>query len=323
MAVQRQSETFLRYMDSSLEVEDSVTVQGPEIASILQRRFSPHNTVLIADGETEDGEVNYRAVLFTLRDELAASREELSAVELKHIDLKAQVTELSVEREKLHEELAGDYTFLRGNLEKRAAGRKISAQAGLQGPTAQKSSRLLRQVNVVVYKLSKPGLELPEDRLGAFGFDVDGTVAKLEAKAERLAELLQRLRRLKRELQRSQLAKDETVERHRNTFFPVTRTLEGYYRLAGKEELADRIRPSVVQRGRRAVEVEDSPDGGPETPDGPSDGASEVEPPPNAAAGAPNAPSPEAAGGGVSPDGDPPDSPAAATTPAGAGSSDA
>jgi hypothetical protein len=312
-------------MDSSLEVEDSVTVQGPEIASILQRRFSPHNTVLIADGETEDGQVNYRTVLFTLRDELAASREELSAVELKHIDLKAQVTELSVERETLQEELAGDYTFLRGNLEKRAAGRKISAQAGLQGPTAQKSSRLLRQVNVVVYKLSKPGLELPEDRLGAFGFDVDGTVAKLKDKAQRFAKVLRRLRRLKRKLQVSQLEKDEAVERHRNTFFAVTRTLEGFYRLAGKEELAARIRPSVVQRGRRAVEVEDSPEGESGTPDqnpeAPGGGASAAEPSPSAEASAPSAvtasPSPEVAAGGVSADGDQP------TSPAGAESSDA
>ena len=323
MEVQRQSETILRMLDSSQEVEDSVTIQGPAIAEILDERFGPRNAVRIADGETEDGQVKYREVLYTLRDDLAESREGLSEVELRHIDLKAQVTELSVEREELQEELAADYTYLRGNLEKRAAGRKISAQAGLQGPTAQKSSRLLRQVNVVVYRLRKPDLEIPEDRLGAFGFDVDGTVAKLEAKAKRFAIVLARLRQLKRELQMSQVEKDETVERHRSTFVAVTRVLEGYYRLAGKDELADRIRPSVVQRGRRAAEVEDSPDSGGDTTNDSVDGTAEGEPSPDAEPTASSvatvSPSPEDrasedAVSGASPGDD---------QPAGAGSSDA
>ncbi len=312
MEVQRQSENILRFLDSAKEVEDSVTVQGPAIAEALDRRFQPRVEVLIATGELEDGRPTYRAVLFSLRDELAASREELSAVELHHIDLKAQVTELAIEREQLHDDLGDDYTFLRGSLEKRAAGRKVSAQAGLQGPTAKKSSRLVRQVTVAVYKLSKPDLVIAEDRLAAFGFDIEGTVARLKAKAERLDELLQLLRRLKRELQVSQVTKDKAVERHRKTFVPVTRTLEGYYRLAGEDELADQIRPSVVQRGRRAVEVEDAPEAPPVT--GPAEGASTAEPSSVAEAAAPSAatvaPSPEDAASGVSPGGDPPALPA-------------
>ena len=174
MEVQRQSEDVLRYLDSAKEVEDSVTVQGPAIARTLDRRFEPRVEALIATGELEEGRPVYRAVLFSLRDELAASREELSAVEFRHIDLKGQITELAIEREQLHEELGDDYTFLRGSLERRDAGRKVSAQAGLQGPTAKKSSRLVRQVTVAVYKLSKPDLEIPEDRLAAFGFDIEG-----------------------------------------------------------------------------------------------------------------------------------------------------
>ncbi len=313
MEVRRQSESILGYLDSAKEVEDSVTVQGPEIAQTLDQRFQPRVEALIATGEVEDGRPVYRAILFSLRDELAASREELSAVEYQHIDLKGQITELAIERETLHEDLGDDYTFLRGSLEKRAVGRKVSAQAGLQGPTARKSSRLVRQVKVAVYKLSKPDLEIAEDRLAAFGFDIEGTVARLKAKAERLDEVLQQLRRLKRKLQVSQVAKDKAVERHRKTFVPVTRTLEGYYRLAGEDELADQIRPSVVQRGRRAVEVEDAPDAPPVT--GPAEGASTAEPSPDAEVAAPStetaSPSSEDAASGVSPGGDPPASPAA------------
>ncbi len=321
MAVKRQSETILGYLDSALAVEDSVTVQGPMIGAILDGRLGPRVEVLIADGTVDEaGRPSYRAVLFALRDELAASREELSAVEFHHIDLKSQITEHSIERERLHEELAADYTFLRGSLERRPEGRKISARAGLQGPTAQKSSRLVRQVSVAVYKLSKPDVTIPEDRLAAFGFDLDGTVAKLKAKAERFAKLLRQLRHLKRELQMSQDTKDETLERHRNTFVPVTRTLEGYYRLAGKDRLADQIRPSEVQRGRRAIELEDAPEEEPVTTDrgipGSTAGGSEApESTPAAVAGP--APVPETvAEGGEGGD-------APVVTPAGAESSDA
>lgn len=51
-------------------------------------------------------------------DELAASREGLAAVEEHHIGLKRQITKASNERMRLFDELAGDYTWLRGRLEK-------------------------------------------------------------------------------------------------------------------------------------------------------------------------------------------------------------
>ena len=129
---------------------------------------------------------------------------------------------------------------------------------------------------------------------------------------------------MKREVDVTQKEKDRTIEAHKKTFFPIAHTLEALYRLAGEDELANKVRPSVVQRGRRAVEVEESPESGSETSadsESPSDGASNGEPPPEAEAAAPSAvtasTSPEVGGSGG-------DLPApSAETPAGAGSSDA
>ncbi len=50
--------------------------------------------------------------------------------------------------------------------------------------------------------------------------------------------------------------KNRMLEEHKDTFLWTARTLEGYYRLAGEDELADRIRPSSRRRGLRAVDVE-------------------------------------------------------------------
>ncbi|MCP5017154.1 MAG: hypothetical protein GY938_18060, partial [Ketobacter sp.] len=63
-------------------------------------------------------------------------------------------------------------------------------------------------------------------------------------------------RRLNREVQESRKVKNRKLEEHKDTFLWTARTLEGFYRLAGENELADRIRPSLRRRGLRAVDVE-------------------------------------------------------------------
>ena len=283
MEVQRQSDPIRRMFDSSQAVEDSVTYHGgPVVAEILEERFSPHNTVRIADGETEDGQPVFRVVMYKLRDELTASREGLVEVEERHIEIKRQITKVSNERMELFKELADDYTWLRGKLERQVGSHNADVLAGFQAPTAPSSTGLLRQVKLAADALSAPDLELPADRLGAFEFDPKATAEKLREKAKRYRKLLAELRKLKRQLDVSQKEKDRTVERHKKTFLSIARTLEDFYRLAGEDELAEKVRPSVVQRGRRAVEVEDSPDGGSDTTDGPADGAADGDPSPDA-----------------------------------------
>jgi hypothetical protein len=285
MKVRRQSDPILRLLDSSQAVEDSVTRQGlPIVAPILEQRFSPHDSVLIADGETEDGQPVFRVVLVKLRDELAASREGLAAAEERHIRLKRRVTKLSNERVQRFDELADDYTWLRGKLERQVGSLDTDALAGFQAPTATKSTGLLRQVELAADALSEAGLTLPKDRLEAFRFDPQETAGKLRDKSEGYRGLLRRLRDLKRDLEVSQKEKDRIVERHKRTFFPIARTMEDFYRLAGEDELAEKVRPSVAQRGRRAIEVEESPEGGAETEaEAPADGASAAgEPSPSA-----------------------------------------
>ncbi len=316
MEVQRQSDPMLRYVESAQAVERSVTVQGgPIVAPTLDRRFTPQNTLLIKEGETEDGQSVFRVVLYKLRDELTASREGLVAVSKRHIELKRGVTKLSNERMSRFKQMADDYTWLRGRLKKQVGSFDTDVLAGFQGPTATRSAALLFQLELAADALSVA--ELSEDRLGAFDFNPQQTAEKLRAKVRQYRELLEELEDLKREVEVSQKEKDRTVERHKRTFYPIARTIEDFYRLAGEDELAAKVRPSEVRRGRRAIEVEDSPEGEAETEtetEGLADGASPAEPSPSpVTASSP----PEGAGDGASPEGDPPASTAATSTDAG------
>ena len=173
---------------------------------------------------------------------------------------------------RLFDELAGDYTWLRGRLEKQVGSLDTDVLAGFQGPTATGSTGLLRQVKLAADALSVAELT---SRGPSRGVRVRPAGDRREAAGQgraRTASCCEELRRLKRELEVSQKEKDRTVERHKKTFFPIARTIEDFYRLAGEDELAEKVRPSVAQRGRRAIEVEGSPEGGRET-EGPADGA--------------------------------------------------
>ncbi len=260
MKRQRQSEMILRLLDAALAVEDSVTTHGPRIARRLAERFAPR----LQDG----AQVDFLAVLFALRDELAASREELSAVELRHIDLLDQITLLSLEREELFGSLQDDYTWLRGKFVRLLGKRKAGAVTGVEGTTAAGTTGLLRQVKVAIHLLSKPGRELPPGRLGEDAPDPRKIATRLGDKARRLGEVRQRLQRTHREAQMTRLEKNETVERHRATLYPICRTLEGYYRLAGEDELADQILP-VTPRRRQVIELAPALDTGGPDPGGP------------------------------------------------------
>lgn len=256
MQTERQSNLIQRLLDSSEAVEDSVKVHGPIVASLLEERFEPRVP------EAEDGDKPHvLAFLFTLRDDLGASREAVAEIEARNIRLLRRVTGLSNERATLLESLQNDYTWLRGHLEKLLGEGQAEVVGGIQRPTATSSKKLLRQVRLAIEALSEPGVELVEKRFGAGRTDPAVVVEQLERRSARFREVLNRLDELHREVQVTQKDKNRTVEEHKRTFFSIARALEGFYRLAGEDELADRIRPSRVRCGRRAVDVEESEGG--------------------------------------------------------------
>ncbi len=60
------------------------------------------------------------------------------------------------------------------------------------------------------------------------------------------------IKRMRKQVDASLVVKRETLKRHRRLYLNVARIQEGYYRLAGLDELADRIRSR--EPGRRKQE---------------------------------------------------------------------
>ncbi len=250
MARQRQSVVILRLIESAQAVEGSITHHGPIVAPILDRMFAEEFAALGL-------KPNFLAALMALRNRLAASRRELSAAEKRHIGVERRITGLVYDREDLFEELYDDYTWLRGGLENYTGAFNTDVLAGFQAPTAQGSTKLLWQVRIAAQALSQPGLELPPLRFGAIEVNVRKAAGELTSKAAGFARLRRRLRQQRREGETIRKEKNRQVVRHRELFVPLCQTVEGYYRLAGEHELADKIRPSLRHRGRRVVDLDE------------------------------------------------------------------
>ncbi len=109
---------------------------------------------------------------------------------------------------------------------------------------------------MAIARFEQPDLEFPASELEGFTVDPEGAARGLKTKVTRLRGVVDEQRRLNREVQESRKVKNRKLEEHKDTFLWTARTLEGFYRLAGEDELADRIRPSLGHRGLRAVDVE-------------------------------------------------------------------
>ncbi len=105
-------------------------------------------------------------------------------------------------------------------------------------------------------RFEQPILEFGASEFEGFTVDPKGAARGLKTKVTRLRGVSDEQRRLNREAQESRKVKNRKLEEHKDTFLWTARTLEGFYRLAGEDELADRIRPSLGRRGLRAVDVE-------------------------------------------------------------------
>lgn len=253
---QVQSDRILVLLDTSLKVETEIETHAPEIAGRLDERFAPRFEGLGVGSERPD----FLSTLLAMKGELQASREALAAQEQRHMDLLKRGIELRGERGKLTDSLYGDFSAMRRTVEQvydseGNTERSAFVLAGIQGPTAQKPVRLLRQVDLAVAHLLNSDLVLPEPRFGGVDVDPRRLARGLRPRAQRLGEVIREIKEVGSQLNATRKEKNRAVEHHKETFLWVARGAESFFQLAGESELAERIRPSVRRRGRRAADV--------------------------------------------------------------------
>lgn len=247
--MQRQSEMVLQQLESSAEVEASVETHGPIVVRKLAEVYARN----LEEGQDAP---YFQGTMLALKDRLAGSRQSLAVADNQNVEQLRQLDELQQESNELLPKLYRHMSAARHTMDELFGKGSAFRVASIEGPTAQRREKLLRQAELAIARFEQPNLEFPASEFEGFTVDPEGAARGLKVKVTRLRGVFDEQRRLNREVQESRKVKNRTLEEHKKTFVWTARTLEGYYRLAGEDELADRIRPSLGRRGLRAVDVE-------------------------------------------------------------------
>ncbi len=247
--MQRHSKEVLQQLESSAEVEASVATHGPIVARKLDEIYARNQ-------EEGQSAPDFLGTMTTLKDGLGASRQSLGEVDNRHVEQLRKIVGLRRERDQLIPSLYHHFAATRQTVEQLFGKGNSFEIAGIDGPTAQKPNKLLRQAAFAIQRFEQPELKLPAVEIEGFEIHPESVARGLRAKADRLEGVFGDLRVLRREAQESRKVKNRRLEEHQKTFLWTARALEGFYRLAGENELADLIRPSTRRPGRRAVDVE-------------------------------------------------------------------
>lgn len=203
------------------------------------------------DGRSGFDEAQWRAWLLGHRRELESITDRLFDVALALARERADDPDHRDERDRLADKLRGKLERSRKSLE--AARDGLSRRFGLDGSTPRVPARLEKfAVNVV------RALRDDNKTYGGGGLSVDtGQLADaIEPLQQELSDKLVELAGEEREAEALLVEREEILEEWETVYRSVARMLQGAYRLAGEDELADRVRPTV-DRARGAEPPED------------------------------------------------------------------
>lgn len=140
-------------------------------------------------------------------------------------------------------------------------GTTVLEPAGLTQVTPRESVQLSRYVAQILTAL--PKVTLPPPRVKGAQVDIKATVADLEKRRTRLDDAVAVVARETREAQAAMSVRDEAQSHLDDVYTQVSTVLSGLLRLAGKPDLADRVRPTIARRA-------DKPEAPAPTPAGPA-----------------------------------------------------
>ena len=130
-----------------------------------------------------------------------------------------------------------------------------TANAVFGGPTPEDPVVLSRFAGEVSSQLTR--VKLPAPRIKGAKLDTAETASTLEEHSAALDTHLKHVARELREAQATLDAKNQALAAYDDIFNGVATTLTGLLRLAGKADLAARVRPSTRRPGQTATDAED------------------------------------------------------------------
>ncbi len=168
------------------------------------------------------------------------------------------------------------------------------ARLGLEGRTARESVALLRQSELICQRLIADDVgEMLGESLFEPALDFQTYEAQITPAVGVLREALEDYQRSRRRADEVLARRREAVKEYNTAFVRVARQFEDLCRLAGLDELADKVRPSLTRKGETAVPPDD---GEVSATDASTDGGEDASPPAEEATPADLAASPPASG---------------------------
>ncbi len=233
---------------SSLSVESSVEIHGEQVVAGLEKDFADR----LQEGEAMPP---FLMILLFLQRMLATAREGLVSVAARHLVEIDGDNKTRRRRDELSKRLEVKGRRIRDVLDRifgEGAGLEI---AGLDRRTAQEPVDMLAQTERIMERLRNVDVEAQQPELPGFVMDPESLIADLEPDYRELSEVVQDVNRENRRSDATLITKNKAMEENDLVFRYCASVLAGFYGLAGHEELARRVTPSIRRGGRTRAEV--------------------------------------------------------------------
>lgn len=177
-----------------------------------------------------------------------------------HKDAKLVVKQITTRRDDLVPQLGSRYRSLRGSIRSTYSLESL-ALVGLEDPFMRAYLAARAQCRTVASRLRAPDLldQIGDPQADQSHLDFDKIASGLDTELEGFETILGDLTEARKRRDEALIAKQTAEKRLNATLANIARVQEGYYRMAGLEELADRIRLTIPRPSKKPVEP--PPDG--------------------------------------------------------------
>ena len=250
------SKRVLRPIQSVEEVQASLDTFGGTIADRLDGRHSSPE----GEGDAPGAPFSYRDVFDDLGSDLESLRQSIVVAEDEHVHRQAGAAAVRRQLAKLGTDLYDHQVAARRVLLGAFDPSLGFELAAVSGETPRTFKPLEEQVDQTIKLLRNP---VVEDRSVAIaGVEVElGTMADgLEGSLTGFRDKRSELDRARKAVGESKVLLDRALAEFQGRFPWIAQALEGYARMVGERELADRIRTSIRRVTRRQDEPEEESD---------------------------------------------------------------